>query len=164
MPITEQFARAMAPADALSPDTLLVYEMNGRPLPRAHGFPVRLIAPGRYGVANAKWLQRIEALGTRYEGRFMGRDDVTMRKAEQAGRTVVRFTSVGRQRLKSAPATVTVRDGAYRIVGAAWGAPIARVEVTARRGTVAARDPRRGQGGGPRLGDLDPGLAEPRIR
>jgi hypothetical protein len=76
-----------------------------------------------------KWLRRIEVLGTRYEGRFMGRDYVTMRTAQQDGQTVARFTSVGRARLKSAPAKVTVQDGAYRIVGAAWGAPIARVEV-----------------------------------
>jgi DMSO/TMAO reductase YedYZ molybdopterin-dependent catalytic subunit len=129
MPITEQFARAMAPDDALAPDHLLAYAMNGQPLPPAHGFPVRLIAPGWYGVANVKWLRRIEVLGTRYEGRFMGRDYVTMRTAQQDGQTVVRFTSVGRARLKSAPAKVTVQDGAYRIVGAAWGAPIARVEV-----------------------------------
>jgi DMSO/TMAO reductase YedYZ molybdopterin-dependent catalytic subunit len=129
MPITEQFARAMVPDDALGADHLLVYEMNGQPLPQAHGFPLRLIAPGWYGVANVKWLQRIEVLGTRYEGRFMGRDYVTMRKAQQDAQTVVRFTSVGRARLKSAPAKVTVQDGAYRIVGAAWGASIARVEV-----------------------------------
>jgi DMSO/TMAO reductase YedYZ molybdopterin-dependent catalytic subunit len=127
--VTEQFARAMAPEDALGPDHLLAYEMNGQPLPQIHGYPVRLIAPGWYGVANVKWLQRIEVLGTRYEGRFMGRDYVTERKEQQNGQTVVRFTSVGRRRLKSAPAKVTVRDGAYRIMGAAWGAPIARVEV-----------------------------------
>jgi DMSO/TMAO reductase YedYZ molybdopterin-dependent catalytic subunit len=94
-----------------------------------HGFPVRLIAPGWYGVANVKWLQRIEVLATRYEGRFMGRDYVTMREAQQGGATVTRFTSVGRQNLKSAPAKVTSQNGAYRIVGAAWGAPIGRVEV-----------------------------------
>jgi DMSO/TMAO reductase YedYZ molybdopterin-dependent catalytic subunit len=129
IPIVEQFARAMAPEDALNRENLLVYEMNGQPLPQAHGFPVRLIAPGWYGVANVKWLQRIEVLGTRYEGRFMGRDYVSMRKAEQDGQTVVRFTSVGRARLKSAPAKVTVQGGAYQIVGAAWGANVARVEV-----------------------------------
>jgi len=41
---------------ALDPDTLVVYEMNGEVLPREHGYPVRLLVPGRYGMKNAKWL------------------------------------------------------------------------------------------------------------
>ena len=51
--------------------------MNGAPLPAAHGAPVRLIAPGWYGVANVKWLTRVEVLDTRYQGQFMARDYVT---------------------------------------------------------------------------------------
>ena len=58
--ITEQFARSMSLDEALGRDNLLCYEMNGEPLPPEHGFPVRLIAPGWYGVANVKWLTRIE--------------------------------------------------------------------------------------------------------
>src|SRR5215216_3203250 len=115
-------------ADALDPNILLCYEMNGAPLHPAHGFPLRLIAPGWYGVANVKWLVRIELLNTRYEGRFMGRDYVTQRTVQQSGRQVTRFTSVGRARLKSAPARV-VRGTQYRVEGVAWGAPIGRVEV-----------------------------------
>src|SRR5690606_27442530 len=41
-------------------DTLLVYEMDGAPLPPAHGFPVRLIAPGLHGYKMPKWIERIE--------------------------------------------------------------------------------------------------------
>jgi DMSO/TMAO reductase YedYZ molybdopterin-dependent catalytic subunit len=126
--ITEQFARSMSLADALDPNMLLCYEMNGSPLHPAHGFPVRLIAPGWYGVANVKWLTRIELLNTRYEGRFMGRDYVTQRSVQQGDQKVTRFTSVGRARLKSAPARI-VRAAQYRIEGVAWGAPIERVEV-----------------------------------
>jgi DMSO/TMAO reductase YedYZ molybdopterin-dependent catalytic subunit len=126
--ITEQFARSMSLMDALDPNILLCYEMNGAPLHPAHGFPVRLLAPGWYGIANVKWLTRIEVLNTRYEGRFMGRDYVTQRKVQQNGKTTVRFTSVGRALLKSAPARV-VRGDQYRIEGVAWGAPISRVEV-----------------------------------
>ena len=51
--------------DALNPEILLCYEMNGVPLPPEHGFPLRLIAPGWYGVANVKWLTRIEVLDQR---------------------------------------------------------------------------------------------------
>jgi DMSO/TMAO reductase YedYZ molybdopterin-dependent catalytic subunit len=126
--VTEQFARSMSLADALDPNMLLCYEMNGAPLHPAHGFPVRLIAPGWYGVANVKWLARIELLNTRYAGRFMGRDYVTQRSVQQGGRQVTRFTSVGRAQLKSVPARV-VRGAQYRVEGVTWGAPIGRVEV-----------------------------------
>ena len=71
--------------EALNPDNLLCYEMNGAPLPPEHGFPVRLIAPGWYGVANVKWLTRIEVMDHRYTGRFMARDYVTIRE-RAAGR------------------------------------------------------------------------------
>jgi DMSO/TMAO reductase YedYZ molybdopterin-dependent catalytic subunit len=47
---------------AIEPTTLVAYEMNGEPLPRRHGFPLRLIVPGLYGEKNPKWLTRIELL------------------------------------------------------------------------------------------------------
>ena len=59
----------------------------------------------------------------------MARDYVTIREEERDGETVWTFTSVGRNRLKSAPAKVTKQGDAYQIMGAAWGAPIAGVEV-----------------------------------
>jgi len=127
--MTQNFARSMSLADAMNPNNLLCYEMNGSPLPQSHGFPLRLIAPGWYGIANVKWLKRIEVRNTRFMGRFMGRDYVTIGEEQQGGETVRVETSVGRALLKSVPAKVTRKDGEYRIVGAAWGAPIARVEV-----------------------------------
>jgi len=129
MTITEHFARGMSVSDARDTNTLLVYEMNGEPLPPLHGFPLRLIAPGWYGVANVKWLRRIEVLDRRYMGHFMARDYVTIREEEHDGETVWTFTTVSRARLKSAPAKVTRQGGRYRIMGAAWGAPISGVEV-----------------------------------
>jgi hypothetical protein len=59
----------------------------------------------------------------------MARDYVTIREEQRDGETVWMETSVGRALLKSVPAKVTRKDGQYRIVGAAWGAPIQRVEV-----------------------------------
>jgi DMSO/TMAO reductase YedYZ molybdopterin-dependent catalytic subunit len=126
--ITEQFARSMSVEEALSGDKLLCYEMNGGPLPPEHGFPLRLIAPGWYGVANVKWLTRIEVMDQRYAGRFMARDYVTIREPHP-GETVWTFNTVKHDRLKSAPAKVTRRRKRYAIMGAAWGAPIAEVEV-----------------------------------
>jgi DMSO/TMAO reductase YedYZ molybdopterin-dependent catalytic subunit len=127
--ITEQFARSMALQDAMNPDNLLAYEMNGEPLPNLNGFPLRLIAPGWYGIANVKWLTRIEIVDRAYQGNFMARDYVTIREEERDGETVWTFTSVGLNRLKSTPAKVTKQGDAYQIMGAAWGDPIAGVEV-----------------------------------
>jgi DMSO/TMAO reductase YedYZ molybdopterin-dependent catalytic subunit len=125
----QNFARSMSLDDAMSPDNILCYEMNGADLPAPNGAPLRLIAPGWYGIANVKWLKRIEVRDTRFLGRFMGRDYVTVREEQRDGEMVVMETSVGRGLLKSAPARVTSGDGDYRITGVAWGAPIEKVEV-----------------------------------
>ncbi len=127
--ITEQFARSMSLADAMHPENILCYEMNGEPLPVLHGYPVRLIAPGWYGVANVKWLTRIEVRDGRYSGRFMARDYVTIREELVAGKTVWSFTTVGHTRLKSAPARVVRRGAWHTVEGAAWGAEVDGVEV-----------------------------------
>ena len=52
--------RPMPLAKALAGDTLVVYAMNGQTLPPDHGFPVRVLVPGWIGVANIKWVGRIE--------------------------------------------------------------------------------------------------------
>lgn len=125
----QNFARSMSLADAMSPRNILCYEMNGAALPPPNGFPLRLIAPGWYGIANVKWLKRIEIRDTRFMSLLMGRDYVTIREEVHNGETVWAETSVGRSRLKSAPARVTRNDSGYRVSGAAWGAPVAKVEV-----------------------------------
>jgi DMSO/TMAO reductase YedYZ molybdopterin-dependent catalytic subunit len=127
--ITQPFARSMSIPEAMNPNVLLCYEMNGEPLPASHGAPVRLLSPGWYGVANVKWLDRIEVIDTRFAGHFMARDYVTIREEQREGQAVFTETLVGKALLKSAPARVTRKDGAHQIMGAAWGAPVAGVEV-----------------------------------
>jgi DMSO/TMAO reductase YedYZ molybdopterin-dependent catalytic subunit len=127
---TTNFARSMPVADAMDPANLLCYEMNGSALPAANGFPLRLIAPGWYGVANVKWLTRIEVVNKRFLNRFMGRDYVTIREVQRDGKAIMEETSVGRMLLKSAPARVVQLDGHTMIEGAAWSpTSIAGVEV-----------------------------------
>ena len=72
MKLPQHFARSMSLADAMNPSNLLCYRMNGAPLPQPHGAPVRLIAPGWYGVANVKWLQPHRGARHALHGSFHG--------------------------------------------------------------------------------------------
>lgn len=125
------FGRSMSVADAMKLNLLLAYERNGQPLEQRTGAPLRLIVPGWYGIANVKWLTRIEVRSRRYMGRFMGRDYVTVRGERQGDEVVFVESSVTRMQLKSIIARVTSRSGAIKAYGAAWddGTGIARVEV-----------------------------------
>ena len=54
------FTNAVSRGRAMSGDVLVVYEMNGQPLPPEHGFPARIVVPGFYGYKSVKWLTKIE--------------------------------------------------------------------------------------------------------
>ncbi|MFZ4808353.1 MAG: sulfite oxidase [Hyphomicrobiaceae bacterium] len=66
--VEHNYGRALSVAAAMHPDVLLVYAMNGQPLLPQHGFPLRLVVPGWYGMASVKWLDRIEAWNRPYDG------------------------------------------------------------------------------------------------
>ena len=127
-----RFARSLPITDALGPDVLLVHRMNGSPLLPEHGAPLRLLMPGWYGVAQVKWLERIELSSSRFMGWFMAKEYVTVRGLRRDGEVEHRATSVGKMRLKSV-VTRVVRpgEGALRIEGLAWfdGTPIDAIEV-----------------------------------
>jgi DMSO/TMAO reductase YedYZ molybdopterin-dependent catalytic subunit len=53
---------------AMAPGSILAYRMNGQPLPQEHGFPLRAIVPGIYGMMNAKWLTEIQVVDQVYLG------------------------------------------------------------------------------------------------
>jgi DMSO/TMAO reductase YedYZ molybdopterin-dependent catalytic subunit len=61
-------------AKALQPEVLIAYQMNGRDLSRDHGFPVRAIVPGHYGMASVKWLTRIVAVREPFHGYWQTTD------------------------------------------------------------------------------------------
>jgi sulfane dehydrogenase subunit SoxC len=66
--VEQNYERGLTLAWARRPEVLLAYEINGQPLPPQHGFPLRLVVPGWYGMANVKWLQRITVLDRDYAG------------------------------------------------------------------------------------------------
>ena len=120
----------------MSQDLLLAYQRNDEPIVRRNGAPLRLIAPGWYGIANVKWLSRIEVRDRRYVGRYMGRDYVTVRGERRGEEIEYMETSVGHMNLKSVIARVTRRPTNNGLVplkayGAAWsdGTEIKKVEV-----------------------------------
>ncbi|MEX0642905.1 MAG: molybdopterin-dependent oxidoreductase [Pirellulales bacterium] len=130
------FGRSLSLDDALRLDLLLAYERNGGPFLKRNGYPLRLIVPGWYGIANVKWLRRIEVRDRRYMGRFMGRDYVTVRGERHGDEVVFVESSVTKMNLKSVVARVTRRataDGRVplKVYGAVWGdgTPLKRVEV-----------------------------------
>lgn len=130
------FGRSLSVADVLRLDPLLAYERNGEPLTQGNGAPLRLIVPGWYGIANVKWLRRIELRDTRYMGRFMARDYVTVRGERRGDDIVYVETSVSKMNLKSIIARVTRKPAVNgripcKAYGAAWsdGTEIRAVEV-----------------------------------
>jgi len=129
----QNFARTLSIADAMKDDVLLAWEMNGRPLAPGHGFPVRLIVPGYFGIAWVKWLGRIELRDRRLMNRFTARDYVIIRSEPRPdGTTAWKESAVGPIDVKSVVARVTRRkDGTVVISGAAWAdsAGVKSVEV-----------------------------------
>jgi sulfane dehydrogenase subunit SoxC len=66
--IEQNYERSLELADATRDEVLLAYEMNGQPLLPQHGYPLRLIVPGWYGMAHVKWLAHITALREPFRG------------------------------------------------------------------------------------------------
>jgi DMSO/TMAO reductase YedYZ molybdopterin-dependent catalytic subunit len=58
---------------AMHPDTIGAYEMNGAPLAKEHGAPLRILVPGLYGMMNAKWVRRIELVNHDHKGYWQGK-------------------------------------------------------------------------------------------
>ncbi len=71
--LDQQFGRSVTLENAMKPEPLLAYAMNGDPLTLNQGFPVRLMMPGWYGVANVKWLSEVHLQEDRYLGNYQAR-------------------------------------------------------------------------------------------
>jgi DMSO/TMAO reductase YedYZ molybdopterin-dependent catalytic subunit len=74
LPGTHTFSRAIPVAKALHPDTLLATTMNGVPLPREHGAPLRALVPGWYAMDSVKWITAIEVITSPFRGPFQELD------------------------------------------------------------------------------------------
>jgi len=108
-------------AKAMQSEVLIAYAMNGRDLSRDHGFPIRAIVPGHYGMASVKWLTRIEAVREPFRGYWQTTDYAYW--ASKGGEPVRR--ALGEMKLKSQIARPRVYETLpanriYTICGAAW--------------------------------------------
>ncbi len=134
--LDQQFGRSVTLENAMKPEPLVAYALEGKPLRREQGFPMRLIMPGWYGVANVKWLAEIHLQEDRYLGNFQARWYRSVvgeggSGADTDPQTQWVETEITRMHLKSVIAKVTKTDGAYQILGFALndGTPLASVEV-----------------------------------
>lgn len=131
------FARSLPLQKALDPDALLAFEMNHKPLTRAHGFPVRLIVPGYYAMASVKWLTRIIVTDKPFTGYYQTFEYAIF----EPSHGIPSLTAAGEMEPKAQIARPMVREvippsSEYRVHGAAWGgnSPIAKIDISVDAG------------------------------
>jgi DMSO/TMAO reductase YedYZ molybdopterin-dependent catalytic subunit len=134
--VDQAYQRSLPLAEAQSEDVLLVYEMNGAPLPPQHGFPLRLLVPGWYGMAQVKWLSEITLIDEPFTG---FQQAVAYRLRQDPNEEGEPVTRIEPRALMLPPGwpdfmsrTRFVDPGAVTLRGRAWSghAPISRVEVS----------------------------------
>jgi DMSO/TMAO reductase YedYZ molybdopterin-dependent catalytic subunit len=119
---------------ALDPITMLVWEMNGAPLPVVHGGPVRLLVPRWAGIASTKWLIGLTASEKPFAG-FWNLDNYTFITA--SGEHVLPVREMPVKSIISRPTTGEALDaGEHLLTGYAWSGygAIARVEISSDSG------------------------------
>src|SRR4030088_3489520 len=124
------YAWSLPRAKAIQPEVLIAYQMNGRDLSQDHGFPVRAIVPGHYGMASVKWLTRIRAVREPFHGYWQTTDYAYW--ASTDGMAARR--ALGEMKLKSEIARphvyeTLVPNRIYTVSGAAWAGEIDVTEI-----------------------------------
>jgi DMSO/TMAO reductase YedYZ molybdopterin-dependent catalytic subunit len=139
------FERSLPVETALGDELLLAYEINGVPLPPQHGFPVRLLVPGWYGMASVKWLHEIAAVDRPFTGHQQAHAYRLRLHEEDEG---IPLTRIPPRALMIPPGIPdfptrhrTVTSGPCILEGRAWSglAPVEAVEVSTDGGATWAR-------------------------
>lgn len=128
MPPGTHYARAIPVDKALDDSTLLAYEMNGSALPPEHGFPLRALVSGWYGMDSVKWLTRIEVSQEPFQGYFQQQHYVALKA--NGDRQIITRMRVNSKFLRPSDAE-EIHAKTYQIEGVAWAgeAKIAKVEL-----------------------------------
>jgi DMSO/TMAO reductase YedYZ molybdopterin-dependent catalytic subunit len=133
--VEQDYQRSLTVAEAMRPEVLLAWEMNGEPLQPQHGSPVRLIVPGWYGMTSVKWLTSIEAVAEPFRGYQQDPAYRYQRAPDDPGEPVTRIQVKALMVPPGIPDFFTrhrvVDAGRVELTGRAWSghASIARVEV-----------------------------------
>jgi DMSO/TMAO reductase YedYZ molybdopterin-dependent catalytic subunit len=129
--LDQQFGRSLTREKALSNEPFLAWALNGEPLTKHQGSPLRLIVPGWYGVANVKWLSQIHVQEEQFLGKYQARWYRTVRGEMIDGEMKWNETAVTHMQLKSFVARVTTDGKRHKVVGVILndGTPIKSVEV-----------------------------------
>ena len=133
--IEQDYQRSLTIADAMRDEVLLAFEMNGAPLPPQHGFPLRLVVPGWYGMTSVKWLTGITAVAEPFEG-YQQTAYRFRQRPEDEGEPVTRMRPRSLMIPPGIPDFMTRRRfvdaGRVSLMGRAWSGagPIERVEVS----------------------------------
>jgi len=136
----QRFARSLPLADALREEVLLAYAMNGTPLPPQHGFPLRLVVPGWYGMTSVKWLERISVLDRPFDGYQQARGYRLRQTPDEQGEPVSRMLPRSLMVPPGIPEFATrerrLEPGRCTVRGRAWSGfgGVERVEVSADGG------------------------------
>jgi DMSO/TMAO reductase YedYZ molybdopterin-dependent catalytic subunit len=128
LPANTNYARAIPLEKAMDPSTLLAYEMNGSPLPPEHGFPVRALVAGWYGMDSVKWLTRIELTKQPFDGYFQREHYVAVTKTARRPLTNMLVSS----RFLRPSDGEEIRTKQYRLEGVAWAGEQEIVSVEVR--------------------------------
>jgi DMSO/TMAO reductase YedYZ molybdopterin-dependent catalytic subunit len=143
--VEQQYGRSLPRDKALSPEPFLAFGLNGEPLSRHQGFPLRLIMPGWYGAPNVKWLSEIHAQEDQYLGKFQARWYRTLKGEMINGEMKWTESAITHMQLKSFIARVTTSGNGHKVLGVILndGTPIKSVEVKVDDGPwqPAAIDP-----------------------
>ncbi len=129
--VEQQFGRSLTRERAAAADPLLVWALNGEPLTKHQGAPLRLLVPGWYGVSNVKWLANVHLQDEGYLGRFQARWYRTLRGEMIDGEMKWKETSIAQMRVKSVIARVATNGSRYTVHGFVLndGTPLRSVEV-----------------------------------
>ncbi len=132
------YARSLQMAKAMSEEVILAYEMNGEPLTPAHGYPLRGVVPGHYGMASVKWLKRLLVIDREFRGYFQTTDYTLWETSNGLPIQLqpIREVEVKAQISRPALYETLPANSVYRVFGAAWTgeAEVAKVEVSADGG------------------------------
>jgi DMSO/TMAO reductase YedYZ molybdopterin-dependent catalytic subunit len=134
--VEQQYGRSLSREKAMSAEPLLAYALNGEPLTRHQGAPLRLLVPGWYGVANVKYLSNIHLQEDQYLGKYQARWYRTLRGEMIDGEIRWKETAVTHMQLKSFIARVTRSGNQHKVLGVILndGTPIRSIEVKVDEG------------------------------